>query len=295
MIDPSLHPRSQKIIVGHNNLWSQFQSSNSFGLPLLFKGPKGIGKATLAYQIARLLFKKDSILNDIQMDVGSFPNLYVLEPTNDEDNGIPVSRVRSFIEKLRQRPALGGWRVVIFDSIDNLNTAGLNALLKIIEEPPHNMQFILISHSPSVLPTIASRCQSYTLSPLSSHDIQNAIPHHSNTFSAQFGSINQSMVFFNENVESLYEQLSDGMNRAERGDFSFLMPLMETMKDNQFDHAFFLIPYIVQKTAAQLSHRPLQWMEIAQFIDQSKNAYLDKKHVLATLFIMIERIYKQAA
>src|SRR5690606_2312407 len=61
----------------------------------------------------------------------------------------------------------GGWRVVIVDPVDDLNTAAANALLKNLEEPPARTVFLLVAHQPArLLPTIRSRCMKIALEPL---------------------------------------------------------------------------------------------------------------------------------
>ena len=56
--------------------------------------------------------------------------------------------------------ALSPWRVAVIDSMDELNREASNALLKMLEEPPSNTLFFLVSHAPGrLLPTIRSRCR----------------------------------------------------------------------------------------------------------------------------------------
>jgi DNA polymerase-3 subunit delta' len=72
--------------------------------------------------------------------------------------------------------AFGGWRVAIVDSAEDLNRNSANALLKMIEEPPHRSLILIISHRPSqVLPTIRSRCRRLRLDPLSEDEIIRAV------------------------------------------------------------------------------------------------------------------------
>jgi DNA polymerase-3 subunit delta' len=74
--------------------------------------------------------------------------------------------------------AIDGWRVCVVDSIDEVNANGANALLKILEEPPKNSLFFLVSHSPArLLPTILSRCRKLPMRPIASDDVVQAIIH----------------------------------------------------------------------------------------------------------------------
>lgn len=80
---------------------------------------------------------------------------------------IKVDDVRTINEFLAKKSSNDGWRVVIVDSIDDLNNAGANAILKILEEPPAKTVIMLISHNPNrLLPTIRSRCAKMNLKPL---------------------------------------------------------------------------------------------------------------------------------
>jgi DNA polymerase-3 subunit delta' len=99
------------------------------------------------------------------VEAGSHPDMRRLERLVNEKTGnlarnISVDQVREVGEFLSLTPALSPWRVAIIDTVDELETSGANALLKILEEPPVNMLFFLVSHAPGrLLPTIRSRCR----------------------------------------------------------------------------------------------------------------------------------------
>ena len=154
----------------------------------LLCGPRGIGKATLAYRIARfvlsggnsgLLGGLDTSLDDPvirRIIAGGHADLKVLERGWIDDKKmrteIPVDDVRSVGAFLSLTPAEGGWRVVIIDSADEMNRSAANALLKVLEEPPRNALLLLVSHSPGrLLPTIRSRCRKLSLVPLAEHTV----------------------------------------------------------------------------------------------------------------------------
>lgn len=85
---------------------------------------------------------------------------------------IRVDDVRTINEFLSKRSSNDGWRIVIIDSIDDMNVASANAVLKILEEPPHKTLLLLISHNPNqLLPTIKSRCAKIELKPLSDANV----------------------------------------------------------------------------------------------------------------------------
>jgi DNA polymerase III delta prime subunit len=163
---------------------------------LLIGGPEGVGKATLAYRMARfvLAFRNpkssqvqaaptlrvdpsDAVAR--QITAGAHGGLLVLE-RGLNDRGvmrtvITVDETRETISFFGSTAAVDGWRVCIVDTVDELNPNAANALLKILEEPPQQSLFLLVSHAPSrVLPTILSRCRKLLLRPLETDDVVRA-------------------------------------------------------------------------------------------------------------------------
>lgn len=150
--------------------WQQFSQQTLSGkLPHAFMlaGPKGIGKRHLAEALAQRL------LCDSPREGGAcgscrgcelnraktHPDLVWLEP-EESSKAIKVDQVRELTEALGKTAQQGGYKVVILEPAEAMNTNAANALLKSLEEPAANTLLILISHSPSsVLPTIRSRCQ----------------------------------------------------------------------------------------------------------------------------------------
>jgi DNA polymerase III subunit delta' len=150
----------------------------------LIAGPPGIGKATLAYRIARYLLRHGASAagppdlsvpaNDAvsrQIEAQAHPGLLVLR-RRENDRGklksvLDVDEVRRLGGFFGLTAEAGGWRVAIVDSADEMNDNAANALLKILEEPPARGLLILISHAPGrLLPTIRSRSQRLDLKPL---------------------------------------------------------------------------------------------------------------------------------
>ncbi|MHB1102824.1 MAG: AAA family ATPase [Devosia sp.] len=178
-------PEYRTRLVGHADarasLLSQLDEARLPG-GILIHGPRGIGKATLAFDIAREIFKRtgddDSAHIHDQVAAGSYPNLRVLRKAGKETGKgfytvIRVEEVRELIERLHRTRGRAGHRVVIVDAIDDSNASSANALLKILEEPPADTLFLLISHRPGqLLPTIKSRCHQLALRPLSEADLR---------------------------------------------------------------------------------------------------------------------------
>ena len=194
-------PRETDVLYGHGEAeHALLDAYRGERLPhaWLFSGPSGIGKATLAYRMARfVLFHPDprdpsvqtakSLHVDADLPVArriaarAHGDLLVLERTVNEKTGklrqdIQVDDVRRVTTFFGSTPGEGGWRVVVVDSVDELNREGANALLKVLEEPPRRALLLLVSHSAAhVLPTIRSRCRLLALRPLASGDVARAV------------------------------------------------------------------------------------------------------------------------
>ncbi|HKP33767.1 MAG TPA: DNA polymerase III subunit delta', partial [Sphingomicrobium sp.] len=170
------------MIAGQDRAIAQFASawaSRKLHHAWLLAGPKGVGKATFAHAAARRVlaeaagpvFDLSAIETDDEhpivrlVDAGSHPDMRRLERLLNEKTGnlnrnIKVEQIRELGEFMGLTAALSPWRVVVIDSVDELEPSGANALLKILEEPPANTLFFLISHAPGrLLPTIRSRCR----------------------------------------------------------------------------------------------------------------------------------------
>ena len=196
-IEGASHPRETPQIFGQDDASATFLDALASGRmhhAWLLRGPTGVGKATLAYRIARTMIAlpmaSDGLFGNeepvmpntlnapadcpvyARILAQAEPRLFVLRRKYDLDKKrlqtqISIDNVRELRHFLGLSAADGGWRVVIVDSADEMNRNSANALLKFLEEPPENTVFLLVSHSPAgLLPTIRSRCRTLDLAPL---------------------------------------------------------------------------------------------------------------------------------
>ena len=164
-------PRKNYSIRGHkeniNFLINSFLN-NSLHHAYIFSGNKGIGKATLAYLLSRKILsdnktKKLEVFDykvSKLIEANSHPDLLVIEPEdNDKKSFISVDQIRKCSQFFMQTSSMSKWRVCIIDSLDLMDISSTNSILKILEEPPSNCLFLIISHNINrVLDTIRSRC-----------------------------------------------------------------------------------------------------------------------------------------
>jgi len=191
------HPRETRDLLGHaaaERALAQAFASGRMHHAWLLAGRAGIGKATLAYRLARHVLaqpgERDPAGQSLAVPAGAsaarqiaaqaHPGLLVLRRpwdlrTKRFATGIPVDEVRRLRSFLGLTAEGGGWRVVIVDSADDLNLNAANALLKSLEEPPPRALFLIVSAQPSrLLPTIRSRCRRLDLQPLGPQDLRQA-------------------------------------------------------------------------------------------------------------------------
>src|ERR1700677_2622564 len=196
----AVHPRETTALSGHREAELALLNAYRSGrIPhaWLIGGPLGIGKATLAYRMARfVLAHRNPLSSQVQeaetlyldpsdpvarhVAAGAHGSLLTLERSlNDKGvmrTVITVDETRETISFFGSTAAAEGWRVCIVDTVDELNPNAANALLKILEEPPQQSLFLLVSHAPGrVLPTILSRCRRLPLRPLAKPDVIRAV------------------------------------------------------------------------------------------------------------------------
>jgi DNA polymerase-3 subunit delta' len=195
------HPRETVALFGHAAAERELLDAwrrNRMAQAWIIGGPEGVGKATLAWRLARfLLAHPDPAAPEAQFAQSlavpadhpaarrvaslALADIFLLrrawnEKTKKHFTEIRVDDVRKVIHAFHQGSGTGGWRVAIVDCADELNRSAANALLKLIEEPPERALFLLVAHQPGrLLPTIRSRCRKLQLGPLAPEEIACAI------------------------------------------------------------------------------------------------------------------------
>jgi DNA polymerase-3 subunit delta' len=218
----------------------------------LITGPRGIGKATLAFRFARFLLangkradkERASLLPDEnpaptlavapehpafkRIASGGHADLITVARRVNEKTGrlrteVVVEDVRTVANLLAHTPAEDGWRVVVIDAAEDMSRSSANAILKALEEPPAQSVFLLVSHAPGqVLPTIRSRCRRLTLQPLGQDVVVGLLRRYQPALSEGDaerlsrlceGSIGLALSFAEQNGLALYGAMLDLMQR----------------------------------------------------------------------------------
>lgn len=197
-------PRQMDFCLGHDHIEQRLLELVQSGrLPhgLIFAGQKGIGKATMAYRLARFLLKAEEGATSLDMDPGDnvfrrvasggHPDFMSVERAYDAaknryKDSVAVDEIRKVPGFLRMTASEGGWRVVIIDDADTMNRNAQNALLKVLEEPPGRTILILVAHRPGALiPTIRSRAQTIHFQPLADDVLHRLLEKHNPDLGSQ--------------------------------------------------------------------------------------------------------------
>ncbi len=203
-VEGAPHPRDTARLIGQEAAEAAFLDAFATGRlhhAWLLTGPRGVGKATLAWRMARFLLAEEPAPAglfgapepprslDVDADhpvvrrlrAGSEGRLFHLTRRPNEKGDalktqIAAEDTRALKSFFQMRAADGGRRVVIVDPVDEMTVQAMNALLKPMEEPPEAVTLLLVSHQPSrLLPTIRSRCRELRLSTLGPEDMARAL------------------------------------------------------------------------------------------------------------------------
>ena len=285
-----VYPQENPYLVGHDTAVQLFLSAFNSGTlhhGWLITGDEGIGKATLAYKIARFLLSPKSAQKSSSLDIDvnspvfaqvlqrSHPDFKVLERDYTETDKkklikainageeideelkqglkrssvIKVDDVRDVVSFLNKKSFNDNWRVVIVDSVDDLNTSSANALLKVLEEPPLKSILLLISHNPGrVLPTIRSRCATLSLQSLSQENVASLLRRYlpelkeqevKELSSLSGGSIGRAMRYVENDALQMYHQIQKVCYAGDKSDGAELLALVDEASADEDAWALF--------------------------------------------------------
>jgi DNA polymerase-3 subunit delta' len=184
----NLEPSSQLNLFSHKEEFQKLinlYKNNNLPNKILFSGEKGIGKCTLAYHLINYIL---SLNEDFSYDLDNLkiipdnksfklvqnksnPN-FILVDIQEEKKNIDISQIRNLILTLNKSSFNTKPRFVLIDNIELLNINAVNALLKILEEPNDNINFILINNNKRILPTLKSRCLNFKIQLTSKQSIE---------------------------------------------------------------------------------------------------------------------------
>ncbi|MFT0892644.1 DNA polymerase III subunit delta' [Pseudochelatococcus sp. G4_1912] len=328
------HPRAQQALFGLEAAEREFLDAYRAGRlhhAWLIGGPQGIGKATFAYRAARFLLshpdpaseavqRAQTLTSDPSNGVAakvaalSHPNLVVLRraPATDKKAAstiIPVDAVRRALSLFSSTAGNDGYRICIVDSVEDLNIASANALLKVIEEPPPRALFMLVAHAPGrTLPTIRSRCRRLLLRKLGEADVAQAIRALPSPFgdaepatiqrAAELagGSVRAALGLMDPQTIALVEKVRGLLARLPAMESAAIQALAETMTGREAEAAFATLLATVHDWIAERIHNRAGEgpVELARFVEVWDNALraaretqvlnLDRRPLVLSLF-----------
>ena len=170
---------NQTKLFGHSDHFNELinlYSQKKLPSKILLSGEKGIGKCTIAYHLINFILSSEEEYSydlknfKINLDNKSFkliknksnPNFILIDVAEDKKN-IDINQIRNMITNLNKSSFNSKPRFVLIDNINLLNVNSVNALLKILEEPNDNINFILINNNKKILPTLKSRCLNFKI------------------------------------------------------------------------------------------------------------------------------------
>ncbi len=258
-------PKNFDEVVGQNLVKSVLQNAlihNRIRHAYLFSGPKGVGKTTLArifaHQLNNIAQNPESALDIIEMDAASHTG---------------IDDIRLLIESAKTQPIAGKYKIFIIDEVHMLSKSAMNALLKILEEPPHYLIFLLATtNEEKLLPTVLSRLTRLQLTNHSEKDIIARL-----AYIASNEEIN-----IDEEALKIIAKRSGGSQRDAINLLEMIASYgLESYNANNTSELLGLLPAeLLQKTAQNLLYRDL--LEV-QLLEQIEDRGIDAQEYLLQL------------
>jgi DNA polymerase-3 subunit delta' len=318
----------------------------------LITGPKGIGKATLAFRFARHVLAtagwpaaaSPPAADSLEMDADdpvfravagfSHPGLLTVErqwdPKRKAWQGVlTVEAVRAMGRFFSMKAAPGAWRIAIIDAADDMNRSAANAALKIVEEPPERGLVFLVSHAPGgLLPTIRSRCRVLSLQALAEADVAGIVgAQRPDLAPADIaivarlaeGSPGRALALADSGGAALYREMIALLADLPRLDLARLDEFAGRFARRAADAEFAVTASLMRGWVARLvkaeggppaadelvagegslmsrlggqlglEPRLALWDKVGGLLNRADSAYLDRKQVLVSAFLAIER------
>jgi DNA polymerase III subunit delta' len=294
----------------------------------LLSGGAGIGKATLAFRIARFILSSPNSPEDrsnLAVDVTNTTSRRIIsgghadflciqrgidEKTKKKRKEITVDEVRGVTSFLSRTPGEGGWRVIVVDSADELNLNAANAILKILEEPPKRVIILLVSNNPSkLLPTIRSRCRRLPLNPLRSNTIRKTLQQYYPQITAEDvtqlvkltdGSLGRAIELAEDGGLDIYREVSSILDSLPQLDIPRLHQLGDKLNqaksDQVFQRTFDIInrwlSNIIKELALNKKSNLDTWIDMWEntnrLVNQTRGLNLDPKQAILNTFLAIK-------
>ena len=345
----SLDPKNNSYLLGHEDIEKIFLDAwknKTLHQAWLISGPKGIGKATFAYKLARFLLNSDREKADTytsldvspdsqvfkQVSNGSNPDFKLLERgylkterqkivkaikdgnyMSEEELGelkkssvITVDDVRTVNEFLSKRSADGKWRVVLVDSVDEMNTNSANAILKILEEPPVKTIMLLISHNPArLLPTIRSRCAKLELKPLNDNIVSSLLRRYrpnvsedviKKTVAIAGGSIGKAISYIDGNAVRFYEKIYALATAGKKFKTEDMLKFCDEATSTEENYDLFkelILKFLSEqaKSMNKIEETADAFDKVTKTFLETESLNLDKRQAVMCIMVKICRIY----